>query len=211
MRRLPVYLLIDTSGSMKGEAIQSVNVGLQTMMASLRQDPHALDSVFLSLITYDKNVELLFELTELSLVQLPEIVTPDSGPTFLGEAIKLLIERVDKEIVTSQDEVKGDWMPLLFVMTDGKPSDLQMFNDNYPELKKRNFGSIIGCAAGPKANEDYLKLFCDQVVTLDTTDANAFQQFFKWVSASVSVGNKSIGTSDELVLPPPPNEINLVI
>ena len=75
MRRLPVYLLIDTSGSMRGEPIQAANVGLQTMMASLRQDPHALDSVHLSLITFDKDVNLIFEMTELSKVQMPEIKT----------------------------------------------------------------------------------------------------------------------------------------
>ena len=211
MRRLPVYLLIDTSGSMRGEAIHAVNNGLQTMMASLRQDPHALDSVHMSLITFDKDVNLIFGLTELSNVQLPEITTPESGPTFLGEAIKLLIQQVDKEVAVSNEESKGDWMPLLFVMTDGKPSDLQIFDEQYPLLKKKNFGSIVACAAGPKAKEEYLQKFADHVVTLDTTDANAFQQFFKWVSASVSVGNQSIGATDAMVLPPPPPEVNLVI
>lgn len=34
MRRLPVYLLLDTSGSMKGEPIESVKVGLEAMIAS---------------------------------------------------------------------------------------------------------------------------------------------------------------------------------
>jgi uncharacterized protein YegL len=211
MRRLPVYLLIDTSGSMRGEPIQAANVGLQTMMASLRQDPHALDSVYLSLITFDKEVNLIFELTELSKVQMPEIKTPESGPTFLGEALRLLIERVNIEIIHSSAEVKGDWMPLLFIMTDGKPSDLQLFNEQYPLLKRKNFGSIIACAAGSTAKEEYLKLFASQVVSLDTTDANAFQQFFKWVSASVSIGNRSIGATDEMLLPPPPPEVNLVI
>ena len=38
MRRLPVYLLIDTSGSMRGEAIASVNVGLNALISSLRKD-----------------------------------------------------------------------------------------------------------------------------------------------------------------------------
>lgn len=211
MRRLPVYLLIDTSGSMRGDAIQAVNVGLQTMMASLRQDPHALDSVHMSIITFDKDVNLIFELTELSNVVIPEIQTPESGPTFLGEAIKMLIERMDQEVQTSSEDQKGDWMPLLFIMTDGKPSDLQVFNEYYPKLKSKNFASIIGCAAGAKAKEEYLRMFADQVVTLDTTDVNAFQQFFKWVSASVSVGNKSIGSSDDISLPPPPPEVNLVI
>lgn len=53
MRRLPVYLLIDTSGSMRGESIHAVNVGIQAMMSALRQDPYALESVHLSIITYD--------------------------------------------------------------------------------------------------------------------------------------------------------------
>ena len=36
MRRLPVYLLIDCSGSMMGEPIEAVKVGLQTMTSALR-------------------------------------------------------------------------------------------------------------------------------------------------------------------------------
>lgn len=211
MRRLPVYLLIDISGSMKGEPIQSVNVGLQAMMTSLRQDPYALDSVHLSIITFGKEAEIILELTELSQVQLPEIVVPSGAPTFLGEALNLLLKRVESEVVLSTDDTKGDWMPLLFVMTDGKPSDLQVFEEACPKVKNANFGSVIGCAAGPRAKEEYLETFCSTVVKLETTDANAFEQFFQWVSASVSVGNASIGASNDIILPPPPTEVNLVI
>ena len=41
MRRLPVYLLLDTSGSMSGTPIQAVNNGLQVLVSKLRQDPFA--------------------------------------------------------------------------------------------------------------------------------------------------------------------------
>ena len=211
MRRLPVYLLIDTSGSMRGEPIQAVNVGLQTMLATLRTDPYALDSVFISIITFDKSINVVLPLTELSNVQLPVIETPQSGPTHLGEALEVLCERVKEEVLQSTEDSKGDWMPLLFVLTDGKPSDSLKFSQMVPIVKNANFGSIIGCAAGPLAKEEYLRQFANPVVSMDTTDANAFQQFFKWVSASVSVGNKSVGTSDSTVLPPPPPEVNLVI
>ena len=34
MRRLPVYLLVDTSGSMMGEAIESVRNGLQMLVSA---------------------------------------------------------------------------------------------------------------------------------------------------------------------------------
>lgn len=210
-RRLPVYLLIDTSGSMKGEAIESVNTGLQSMLSFLRQDPFALESVYLSIITFDREVKQLIPLTELESVQLPRIETPDSGPTHLGEALKLLCESVDREVIRNTEQQKGDWMPLLFIMTDGSPSDIQVFNKQLPEVKNRHFGNIVACAAGPKAKESYLKDLTDNVVHLDTTDSSTFQQFFKWVSSSVSVGNRSMGTSTEPVLPPPPPEVQVVV
>jgi uncharacterized protein YegL len=210
-RRLPVYILLDTSGSMRGEPILSVNVGLQAMIGALRQDPYALESVHLSIITFDIEAREYLPLTSLDNVNLGEITVPDAGATFMGAALELLIERVDRDVKKTTAASRGDWRPLLFVMTDGSPSDLHAFRQAVPEIKARNFGSIIACAAGPKAKQEVLREMTDRVVMLDTMDASAFSGFFKWVSASVAVGSSSAGMTGQVSLPPPPPEVQLVL
>ena len=39
-RRLPVYLLIDTSGSMHGEPIEAVRSGIRLLQDTLNSDPY---------------------------------------------------------------------------------------------------------------------------------------------------------------------------
>ncbi|MBF0200927.1 MAG: VWA domain-containing protein [Desulfamplus sp.] len=210
-RRLPIYIAIDTSGSMNGEPIQSVNVGLQAMATALRQDPHALDAVHLSIITFDINIQELFPLTPLDQVQIPEIVCPKSGATSMGQVLELIFERVQRDVVISSEEKKGDWRPMLFIMTDGSPSDIALFNAMVPKIKSCKFAQIVACAAGPKAKTEYLKKITDTVVSLDTTDSSAFASFFKWVSNSVGMKSTGIGSDNSNTLPPPPDEIQIVL
>lgn len=207
-RRLPVYILIDTSGSMQGEPIEAVKVGLADMVATLRQDPYALETVWISIITYDREVKQILPLTELESLQLPNITTPDSGPTHMGAALELLCQKYDEEICFGSREQKGDWMPLLFIMTDGKPADLFKYEQMIPQVKSRHFGNIIACAAGPRAKTEPLRKLTDTVYTLDTMDSVTFRKLFQWVTVAIGQGGKSVGTTNSLELPAPPAEIN---
>ncbi|KPF85602.1 tellerium resistance protein TerY [alpha proteobacterium AAP38] len=210
MRRLPVYLLLDTSGSMRGEPIQAVNVGLRAMISALRQDPHALESVWVSIITFNRSADVLMPLTPVDLLQLPDIVAPESGVTHMGLGMETLIEQVRHEVTRNSADRKGDWAPLLFVMTDGSPSDIAAYQDAIPVVKGLGFGNIVGCAAGPKAKLSYLLELTPTVVSLDTMDSASFGQFFSWVSAAVARGNRSQGLSAAVDLPPPPPELQVV-
>lgn len=210
-RRLPVYILIDTSGSMRGEPIESVKVGLTDMIASLRLDPYALETVCISIITFDSKVQQILPLTDLADLQVPDVQVPESGPTFMGEALELMCQCYDKEVNAGSREKKGDWMPLLFILTDGKPSDVQTYEDAIPKVKRHLFTNIVACAAGPRARTEPLKKLTDNVFTLDTMDSATFKKFFQWVTINVQQGGRTVGATDSIELPPPPKEVNLVI
>ena len=117
MRRLPVYFLLDTSGSMYGEPIQALNNALSGMINTLRSDAQALDSLWISIITFDREVKEIVPLTELVSFQLPEITCPQSGPTNTGAGLEFVIQKVKTNVIKSSSTQKGDWKPLLFVFT----------------------------------------------------------------------------------------------
>ncbi|WPL19678.1 putative protein encoded in toxicity protection [Thiorhodovibrio winogradskyi] len=212
MRRLPVYLLLDTSGSMSGEPIEAVKNGVQLLVSTLRQDPYALETAYLSVLTFDSSARQAVPLTELVSFQPP--VLKASGTTALGEVLALLADCIEREVARTTAETKGDWKPLVFIMTDGAPTD--DWRQGLDRLKQARVGILVACAAGQGADTEILKQITETVVRLDTADASTIAAFFKWVSASVATGSQKVDQGQKEVdgladLPPPPPEVNLVL
>ncbi|MEG0929989.1 vWA domain-containing protein [Algoriella sp.] len=211
MRRLPVYLLLDTSGSMTGEPIEAVKNGVQMMMHSLRQNPQAIETAYVSIITFDHEAKQIVPLTDLASFQMVDIKAQST--TSLGAALTLLAEKMETEITKTTTEQKGDWKPLTFIMTDGVPTD--DWQTGLSKIKAINKGLIVGCAAGSAADDSILKQIADSVVRLDSADSDSISKFFQWVTASISTTSTKVEESgidlkkiDQL--PPPPSELVIV-
>ena len=128
MRRLPIYFLIDVSESMVGEPIIQVEKGMRNIIQELRTDPYALETVFVSVIVFAGKEKVLSPLTELYKFYPPQF--PIGGGTSLGTALDCLMNDIDKSVKKTTVEMKGDWKPIIFLFTDGMPTDnpQQAFN-----------------------------------------------------------------------------------
>ncbi len=211
-RRLPVYLVLDTSGSMTGEPIEAVKNGLSTLLTALRSDPHALETAFLSVITFDSDARQVVPLTDLASFQEPTLTA--QGTTSLGESLTLVANCIDREVKKSSPEQKGDWKPLVFFMTDGQPTD--DWQKGLSDFKNRKTGMVVACAAGSGADATLLKQITENVVMLDTADKATIAAYFKWVSSSITTSSKKVENAGVEAtsmneLPPPPPEVNVVL
>ena len=205
-RRLPVYLLLDCSESMVGDGIESVQRGVTALLQELRSDPYALETVWLSIITFAHEATQAVPLTSLDQVSLPPLrVRPG---TALGAGLTLLHNCIRREVRQHTAESKGDWRPIVFLFTDGVPTD----SWERAAADTRNFHfagplNVIAIGCGEDVDDTVLSRISANVLMLRDYTPGDYQRLFAWVSASLALVSRSLAQQLEqaLALADPPD------
>lgn len=207
-RRLPVYILADRSGSMVGEPIVAVNQGLQFLKNDLENEPRAVESIWISIISFGGRATVDVPMTEL-LSFLPPTLNAE-GSTPLGEALRLLNQAIDHDIILGSGQHTGDYKPLVFLFTDGEPTD--EWRTAAQEVKQRTqakTANIIAIGCGSNVNVSTLKEITESVMLMENVNGGDFQRLLAWVSQSVKRASQTRPSGDpnaqnQVSLPPPP-------
>jgi uncharacterized protein YegL len=189
-RRLPIFLLVDISESMCGIAHEQLQIALKKIASDLRKDPQALETVFLSVVAFAGRAKTLVPLTDLPSFIPPEL--PLGGGTALGSALLHVFNDMDLYIKKPNPSQKGDWKPLIFLLTDGHPTDdispaLKAWGEKYNRMCR-----MVAVSIGGQADHALLKHFTEELVIFDPSAADAFSRFADWVSRSISVSSQAI-------------------
>lgn len=202
MRRLPVYFLIDVSESMTGEPIENVQKGMRSIIQELRTDPYALETAFASVIAFAGRAIELSPLTELYKFYPP--VLPIGGGTAVGNALDFLMNHIDANVKKTTLEEKGDWKPIVFMFTDGTPTDdptkaFSRWNNYY-----RKHASLVVISLGDNVDTSLFGQITENVIRFNPSDEMSYKVFFKWVSDSIKASSISVSeiNTDELKLAP---------
>lgn len=196
LRRLPVYLLLDCSESMAGDPLKAVEAGTAEMIAALRRNPYALETVHLSIITFDARAKQILPLTEAGAVSAPRLsIRPG---TCLGAALDVLREALTREVVPTTPEHKGDYRPLVFILTDGRPTDAWREAAERLRAVTPRPANIYAIGCGEDVDFRTLGRIADVCLHMRYLSPGNFADFFVWMSASVQ--SMSVARDDTVSL-----------
>ena len=191
MRRLPVFFVLDCSESMAGSNREKLEEGLQKSVQVLRSDPYALETVYISVIAFAGVAKVITPLLDLVSFYPPKL--PIGGGTSLGAALNILMEEIDRSVQKRTENQKGDWRPIAYLFTDGKPTDevdgaIHQWNTHF-----KNRATIIAVGFGQFADLTTLKRITNNTFFFeDRCDAD-FKNFINWVSSTLVIQSKSVG------------------
>lgn len=193
MRKLPIYFLIDVSESMVGEPIQLVEEGLATIIQNLKTDPHALETVHISIIIFAGQAKTLVPLQEIVTFYPPKF--PIGSGTSLSKGIGHLMFELRKNTVMTTFEQKGDWKPIVFLFTDGVPTDdtktvIAEWKNNWEKS-----ANLIAISFGNETDLNVLSQLTNDVLQFKNTTAQSYKDFFKWVTDSIKTSSISVESS----------------
>lgn len=197
-RTMVLFFIVDTSGSMSGDKIGSVNDAIRETVPDLRDlsenNPDA--SIKIAALQFDTDARWLYpQPVESSDFQWTDLQT--GGLTSLGLAMEKLNEKLSKSQFLQ--EAAGSFAPVIILLSDGGPTD--NYKKGLEDIKKNNwfkYAIKIAIAIGNDADKNVLTEFAgNSEAVIEVHNRSALKAIIKFVSVTSSqVSSKSNGVED---------------
>lgn len=202
---LPVVLLLDVSGSMSGEKINTLNAAVKEMISDFVNAEKNEIEILVSIITFGSNVSLHMPYTSAKDVEWQDLQA--SGLTPMGTAFsmaKAMIE--DKEVTPSPT-----YRPTIVLVSDGQPTDdwKQPLHELINEGRRSKNCDRMAMAIGSEVSNSVLNEFVSgtENKVFTAQDASQIQEFFQFVTMSVTTRTNSQNAD----VVPKPGEVETLV
>ena len=193
---LPVILLLDVSGSMHGDKIQSLHKAVTDMVATFVDEQKKENLIKVAIITFGCSVDLCtpHDETYVDVAKLKDDGIASfvaDGMTPLGAALTMA-----KDLIEDRNVTLGRWyVPSVVLVSDGAPNDSwERPFDNFVFGTSSNDRSVraqrISVCIGHDVNIDVMKKFAsgddENKLLFMVDDASHIANVFKKVTMSIS-------------------------
>jgi uncharacterized protein YegL len=180
---------------MVGDKLDKMQEAMNAIATVLRSNPYALETVYMSVIAFAGIAKTIAPLTELYSFYSPKL--PLGSGTNLGLALDTLMNEIDRTVVKTTAEQKGDWKPFVFLITDGRSTDKTDVAISRWQAKYAKRATLIAISLGRNADFALLKKLTEYVIIYEEADKNEYTALIKWISDSTIAQSKSVGEGVE--------------
>lgn len=196
--RCACMLVLDTSGSMTGEPINELNKGVSHFIQAVQQDEVAGYSVEVGIISAGGNVRIEMPFTTaMDIDNIPKLQA--TGATPLGQAVQLALQSLDERKLEYQKAGVAYYQPWLVIISDGEPTDSWQHIASQTKDLSNNRKLVVLSLGVDGANLSILGEFSSKGAK--KIAGLKFNEFFEWLSASMSRVSSSASTSASVKLP----------
>lgn len=195
-RTMVLFFVVDTSGSMTGSKIGTVNSAIEEIVPELKDisENNADAQIKVATLAFSTGARWV-DSAPVAAENFRWNYLDANGVTDLGEACLQLNEKLSRSAFMS--ETTGSFAPAIFLMSDGEPTD--NYKHGLEKLKQNNWfkkAIKVAVAIGDDANKTVLADFTgntEAVITVHT--AEALKKWIQFVSVTASqIGSKSSNT-----------------
>jgi uncharacterized protein YegL len=200
---LACVLLLDTSGSMSGSPIGSLNQALQDFKEKVSLDEMAKKRVDIAIVEFNDKARVVQDFTPIS--EMSSITLQAKGNTSMGVGINLAIDMVKERNRFYNSLGTPVFKPWIFMITDGAPTDdiTEAAQRIQEEENKGTRGRLKFFALGVSDyDKDTLFKLTHRVMELKDTD---FSGIFNWMSESMVAISLSRVDEEAKLAPLPEN------
>lgn len=186
-RRVPVCLCLDTSGSMVGGPIDSLNEGLGVFWEALNEDSEASIAADIAIITFGcGGVDCPVDFGSIAGTHPPVLLA--GGMTPLGEAAEMAADTIDARLRAYREAGCEYSSPWLILMTDGmpngNPATFRRAASRINIMTRSEGLSVFPVAVGEDADIEALQKFSPKRRTMKLKGLE-FGEMFRWLAENI--------------------------
>lgn len=192
-RTMVLFFVVDTSGSMSGAKIGTVNSAIEEIVPELKDisESNADAQIKVATLSFSTGAKWI-DSAPVAAENFRWNYLDANGVTDLGEACRQLNEKLSRNAFMS--DATGSFAPAIFLMSDGEPTD--NYKHGLDILKQNNWfkkAIKVAIAIGEDANKQVLADFTgnsEAVITVHSPEA--LKKWIQFVSVRASeIGSKS--------------------
>ncbi len=192
--RTPCVLVLDCSGSMRGEAIKQLNIGLKALEQELKDDIDASSRVQLLIIKAFGKDEAVVSSDWIDAMNFEAPEMEAGGLTPLGKAMELALKKIEEQKCLYDSCGITSKRPWIFLISDGEPTDYDWESvAKKCQQAQKNKKVVIHAVGTQGANLEKLAMF--SMNTPKRLSGLRFTEFFLWLSRSVSCVSRAAPNS----------------